>query len=256
MSRENAMNPAPWLLYGLHSIKEKLRANPGDVLEVLIAQESGAQALRELCDLAKMHGVRAAVVRRAVLDRLADGQRHQGAVAKIKPFDYLQVEDLCDEVCAPDWTGCVVALDGLTDPHNFGAILRTAEAVGVRHVIIPKDRSVEVTPVVTKTSAGAVHHLKIYRAINLRRAIEALKERGFWVVGLCANAAEEVYDRLYPEKVCLVLGSEGEGIRPLIRRECDFLVSLPMRGQVASLNVSVAAGVFLYELLRQWRARV
>lgn len=245
------MNQQPWLLYGLHAIREKLRAKADDVLEILIAQESGAKAARELSDEAKKQGVRATVVRRDVLDRLAQGQRHQGAVAKIKPYEYLQIEELFDEVVAAEWSGCVVALDGVTDPHNFGAILRTAEAVGVRHVVIPKDRSVEVSPVVTKTSAGAVHHMKIHKATNLRRAIGGLKERGFWTVGLSADVAEGIFDRIYPEKVCLVLGSEGEGIRPLIRQECDFLVSIPMLGKVASLNVSVAAAIFLYELLRQ-----
>lgn len=249
------MNQPPWLLYGLHAIREKLRAKADDVLEILIAQESEARAARELSDEARKQGVRTTVVRRDVLDRLAQGQRHQGAVAKIKPYEYIPIEDLFDEVVAADWSGCVVALDGLTDPHNFGAILRSAEAVGVRHVVIPKDRSVEVTPVVTKTSAGAVHHLKIYKATNLRRAIGGLKERGFWSVGLSVDVGDGIFDRVYPAKVCLVLGSEGEGMRPLIRQECDFLVSIPMLGKVASLNVSVAAAVFFYELLRQRRAR-
>jgi len=249
------MNQEPWLLYGLHAIREKLRAQANDVLEILVAQESGANAVRELCDEAKKRGVRSTVVRRAFLDRLAQGQRHQGAVAKIKPFEYSGMDDLFEAVAASDWSGSIVALDGVTDPHNFGAILRTAEAVGVKHIVIPKDRSVEVTPVVSKTSAGAVHHLKIHKATNLRRAMDGLKERGFWTVGLSVGVAESIFDRVYPAKLCLVLGSEGDGIRTLIRQECDFLVSIPMLGRVASLNVSVAAAVFLYEVMRQRQAR-
>ena len=149
----------------------------------------------------------------------------------------------------------ILILDGLTDPHNFGALLRTAEAVGIRHVIIPKDRSVGVTAVVVKASAGAVHHLKIYKATNLRRAIKSLKDQGFWVAGLDVHATDGIYDRVLPERLGIVLGSEGAGIRPLIRQECDFLVSIPMAGKIASLNVAVAGAVFLYELVRQKKAK-
>lgn len=252
MKNEITRKQEPWLLYGLHAIREKLRAQASDVLEILIAQDA-VKAARDLTDEAEKRGVRVTTVRRAILDRLARGQRHQGAVAKIKPHDYGNIEDLLDEVATADWSGSVIALDGLTDPHNFGAILRTAEAVGVKHIVIPRDRSVEVTPIVSKTSAGAVHHLKVHKVTNLRRALEGLKERGFWTVGLCAGISESIFDRVYPPKLCLVLGSEGEGIRPLIRQECDFLVAIPMLGKVASLNVSVAAAVFLYEVLRQRR---
>jgi 23S rRNA (guanosine2251-2'-O)-methyltransferase len=245
------MNQAPLLLYGIHSILEKLRAAPDDVEEILLTEDSLGGSARALHREAKRLGVRVSYASRAALDRLSQGQRHQGAVARIAPYGYFQIPDLLDEVSAPEFSGCVLALDGLTDPHNFGAILRTAEAVGVRHVVIPKDRSVDVTPVVMKTSAGAVHHLKVCKATNLRRVIAGLKARGFWVVGLCADAPEGIFDHLYPLKVCLVLGSEGGGIRPLIRSECDFQVAIPMLGKTASLNVSVAGAVFLYEWVRQ-----
>jgi len=240
-------------LYGIHPIVEKLRAAPDEVIEIILADEAAGKAAQELRQLANQLGLAVLVKPRGVLDRLARGQRHQGAVAKINPYDYGLVSELLNEVAPAQWSGCVVVLDGITDPHNFGAILRTAEAVGVQHILIPKDRSVGVTPTVTKTSAGAVHHLRVFQATNLRRALEQLKKQGFWVVGLSAEAQEGVFDRTYPSKVCLVLGSEGEGIRPLIRRECDFEVAIPMVGKTASLNVSVAAGVFFYELLRQKR---
>jgi 23S rRNA (guanosine2251-2'-O)-methyltransferase len=144
-----------------------------------------------------------------------------------------------------------VILDGITDPRNFGAILRTAEAVAVGHIIIPKDRSVRITPVVLKTSAGAVNHLRIYRVTNLRRAIASLKKSGFWIAGLDANAKTS-YDTIeYPDKLGIVLGSEGRGLRPLISNECDYLVRIPMKGKISSLNVSVAAAILLYEVSRQ-----
>jgi 23S rRNA (guanosine2251-2'-O)-methyltransferase len=145
----------------------------------------------------------------------------------------------------------VLILDQLTDPRNFGALLRTAEAVGIRHVVIPKDRAVDVTPIVVKASAGAAHYLKIYKVTNLQRAMAQLKEKGFWFTGLDPQAKTGLYDQIFPEKLGIVLGSEGTGIRPLIRRECDFLVSVPMRGRIASLNVAAAGAVVLYEVFRQ-----
>jgi len=247
------INQTPLLLYGIHSVLEKLRAAPSDIEEIVIAQESLDGSARALHREAKRLGVPVSYAARTVLDRLAKGQRHQGTVARIAPFGYSQISDLLEEVSPPEFSGCVLALDGLTDPHNFGAILRTAEAVGVRHVVIPKDRSVDVTAVVMKTSAGAVHHLKVCKATNLRRVIVGLKQRGFWVVGLCADAQEGLFDHNYPPKLCLVLGSEGGGIRSLIRSECDFQVAIPMLGRTASLNVSVAGAVFLYEWVRQRR---
>jgi 23S rRNA (guanosine2251-2'-O)-methyltransferase len=132
--------------------------------------------------------------------------------------------------------------------------LRTAEAVGIRRVLIPKDRSADVTPIVAKVSAGAVHHLKVYRVTNLRRAMLTLKEQGYWLVGLDDHAPEQIYDRVYQDRLGIVLGSEGRGIRPLILRECDYRVSIPMLGKVSSLNVAVAGAVFLYEILRQKRS--
>jgi 23S rRNA (guanosine2251-2'-O)-methyltransferase len=173
-------------------------------------------------------------------------------IARVTLYAYLEFAQLLQNVSTP--AACwILFLDGLTDPHNFGALLRTAEAVGVRHVVIPKDRSVDVTPTVVKASAGAVYHLEIYKVANLRRAIAALKKHGFWIVGLADKAAETIYDRVYADRLGIVLGSEGGGIRPIVLRECDYVVSIPMRGQVSSLNVGVAGGVFLYELVRQQR---
>lgn len=241
----------PQLLFGINPVLEKLKASPTEVLEVMIAAGKRGPSLRSLDAEARRRGLKVHYLDVERLDRLADGRRHQGVVARVEPYPYHELSDLFPDLPALPGHHWVLFLDGLNDPRNFGAILRSAEGVGIRHVVIPKDRAVSVTPTVAKTSAGAVHYLKIYRVPNLRQAIMALKEKGYWVVGLDAGAKEGAFDRVYPEKLAIVLGSEGGGIRSLIRRECDFLVSLPMRGEVGSLNVAVAGAVFLYELLRQ-----
>jgi 23S rRNA (guanosine2251-2'-O)-methyltransferase len=238
-------------LFGINPVLEKLKATPHDISEILIGKGFSASALQAIEVRARRIKLPVKYVVPELLDQLSDGQRHQGVVAKVKIYSYSSFSDLLKEVPSFSELIWILILDGLTDPRNFGALLRTAEAVGVQHVVIPKDRAVAVTPTVVKASAGAVHYLQIYRETNLRRVILKLKELGFWIVGLDPQAAETIYDRVYPKRLGIVLGSEGEGIRPLILRECDYLVSIPMRGKIGSLNVSVAGAVFFYELLRQ-----
>ncbi|MFQ5903125.1 MAG: 23S rRNA (guanosine(2251)-2'-O)-methyltransferase RlmB [Candidatus Binatia bacterium] len=241
----------PLFLFGINPVLEKLKGSPQEVFEVLILSGHKRAVLRSIDAEARRRGLPVRYLESEALGRLTDGRKHQGVVAKVGLYSYgLFAELLQNPSSSPghDW---ILLLDRLTDPRNFGALLRTAEGAGIRHVVISKDRSVGVTPTVVKTSAGAVHYLKIYRVSNLRSAILALKEKGYWVVGLDAGAKEGLYGRVYPEKLVVVLGAEGTGIRPLIRQECDFLVSIPMRGRVTSLNVAVAGAIFLYELLRQ-----
>lgn len=242
------------IIFGINPILEKLRASSCDILEILIADGAGRTPPREISQEAARLGVTLVHVHPKSLDRLVGGQRHQGVVARVEAYAYLPFDQLLKEVAASSAAGRILILDGITDPRNFGALLRTAEAVQVSHVIIPKDRSVGVTPVVTKASAGAVHHVKISKVTNLRRAIAELKEHGFWTVGLAGGNTETIYDRVYPERLAIVLGSEGTGVRPVNLRECDFAASIPMLGKIESLNVAVAGAVFLYELLRQDRS--
>jgi 23S rRNA (guanosine2251-2'-O)-methyltransferase len=249
------MDEEPKFLFGINPVLEKLKASPHDISEILIAQGSSAPALRGVDTQARSLGIRVKYLPPDLLDRLADGQRHQGVVAKVVAFFYLSFDELRKAISASSELVWILILDGLTDPRNFGALLRTAESVGIHHIVIPKDRAVAVTPTVVKASAGAAHYLNIYRTTNLRRAILDLKEIGFWIVGLDTKAPESIYDRIYPKRLGIVLGSEGGGIRPLILRECDYLASIPMAGKIASLNVAVAGAVFLYELLRQARSR-
>jgi 23S rRNA (guanosine2251-2'-O)-methyltransferase len=243
------------LVFGINPVLEKLREQADDVREILVSEAADRAALRLIKSEAVRLGLRWVSVAPRILDQLAGTQKHQGVIAKIEPFNYLSWADwLRITAKSSDPTDCLLILDGLTDPRNFGALLRTAEAVGIRSVIIPKDRSVEVTPVVVKTSAGASHHLKIVKVTNIRDVLIQIKKIGYWIVGLDVQSRETIYDRKYPPRLAIVLGSEGKGIRPLILRECDFKVSIPMSGKIASLNVAVAGAVFLYEVVRQNRA--
>jgi 23S rRNA (guanosine2251-2'-O)-methyltransferase len=238
-------------IFGVNPVAERLRHAPAEVYEVLVAAGTSHNALRAIAREAERFGLPVRFVDSALLSRLSASGKHQGVVAKVADYAYYRLQDVLQDLLvpgAPDW---ILALDGVTDPRNLGALLRTAEGVGIRHVVIPKDRAVGVTPAVEKSAVGAVSHLRICRVTNLQRALIALKEHGFWVVGLDTDAPQVIYGQTYPEKLVIVLGAEGAGLRPLIRRECDLLVSIPMRGQIDSLNVAVAAGVFLYEVLRQ-----
>lgn len=241
-------------VFGINPVLEVLQVRSGDVVEVLVSNASEGDALKRVVREARQRGLRVTPVERKILDRLAGGQRHQGVIAKVKAYDYFSFEDLLQRISTDDTTRWILILDGITDPRNFGALLRTAEAVGIHHVVIPKDRSVEVTPIAVKASAGAAYHLNISRVTNLRRAIGQLKEQGYWAVGLDGDSPESIYEKQYPERLAIILGSEGKGMRPLILHECDFLVSIPMLGKVGSLNVGAAAAVFFYELLRQRRS--
>ena len=242
------------IVFGINAVREKLRASTKDVLEILVADSSDRVALRQIREDAERLGLRITRVPFKTLDQFVGGLKHQGVVARLEPHRYAEFAEVFQEVSNSAVASWILILDGLTDPRNFGALLRTAEAVGITYVIIPKDRSVDVNSIVARTSAGATHHLKIAKVTNLRRAIGELKDHGYWIVGLDSKSKESIYDRIFPKRLAIVLGSEGKGVRPVNSRECDFLVSIPMLGKIESLNVSVAGAVVLYELLRQSRS--
>lgn len=240
-------------IFGINAVREMLQAAPGDMLELMVVGGDQRPVLKSMEAQARRLNLRVTPIAFDLLDRLANGRRHQGVAARVKEFTYLGFAELLKQLsdsALPHW---ILLLDGLTDPRNFGAILRTAEAVGIHCVIIPKDRAVRVTPAVVQASAGAVRYLKICIVTNLRQAITAIKQRGFWIIGLDSRAHDSLYDVDYPGRIGIVLGSEGSGVRPLIQKECDYLVSIPMLGKISSLNVAVAGAVFLYELLRRKR---
>src|SRR6267143_1230024 len=240
-------------IYGINAVTESLKARARSFAWVGVAKERHDLRLRRVVDECRRQGVAVRFVSRPELDRMAGNNAHQGVVAVTSAKQY---NDLDDVVAAKRGQfSLVVVLDGVEDPHNLGAILRTADAAGADGVIIPERRAAAVTGVVTKTSAGASEHLPIAKVTNIARTVEELKERNIWVAGL-DERGPQTYDALdYNMDCAIVLGAEGKGVHDLVRRKCDFLVSIPMLGKVSSLNVSVAAGVVLYEIVRQRRKR-
>lgn len=227
---------------------EALRA--GRVKELRVGNRSGDR-LRELVALASDTGVAVRQVPPDVLDRQARGGVHQGVVADVEERAALSVGEL---VSGARETPLIVVLDGIEDPHNLGAILRTADAAGVDGVVIQTRRSAALSGAAAKASAGAVAHVRIAEVVNIARAIEELKAAGVWTVGLAGDGTTQ-YDAVdYTAPTALVLGAEGTGLRRLVRERCDFVASIPMQGNVGSLNVSVAAGIALFEAVRQRRS--
>lgn len=235
---------------GIHPVRELLLAG-GEVRRLVVDDDRHrTDEITELLDLARDAGVPVDRVARADVDDLAEGQVHQGVVALAPPFAYAQLDSLLGRPSGRD--RLLVALDGITDPHNVGSIARTAEAVGAAGLLVPSRRASGITPTVEKAAAGALAHLPVARVTNLVRALQRAKKSGFWVVGLDADGDVEVTESgLMDESVVIVVGSEGDGLARLTRLECDQLVRLPMRGRVASLNASVAAAVAMYEVVRR-----
>ena len=245
------------VVYGIHAVRALLERHPQRVQRVWIASGSGSSSrLDELRALAQLAGVPIGAADTAELDRLADGERHQGAVAAIVPPAGDPETQLEEALEAPgDAPALLLVLDGVTDPHNLGACLRSADAAGVAAVIVPRDRAAGLTPVVRKVAAGAAESVPLVAVVNLARTLRELKERGLWLVGTADEAPRTLYDVDLAGPTVLVMGSEGEGLRRLTRETCDELVSIPMAGAVASLNVSVATGIALFEAVRQRRAK-
>ncbi|MEO0946645.1 MAG: 23S rRNA (guanosine(2251)-2'-O)-methyltransferase RlmB [Cyanobacteria bacterium J06641_5] len=185
------------------------------------------------------------------LDRLVEGANHQGVVAQVAPYDYLELGELIERAQAATKAPVFVAADSITDPHNLGAIARTAEALGAQGLIIPQRRAVGITSTVTKVAAGALENLPVSRVVNLPRALEELKQAGFWVYGTASEGSERLHQVKFDGPIVLVIGSEGKGLGLLVQRHCDALVSIPLSGKTPSLNASVAAAIFLYEAFRQ-----
>jgi 23S rRNA (guanosine2251-2'-O)-methyltransferase len=232
-------------VYGVNPVLEALRAHPQDVLRVLV-EHKRSQGAQRVAQAASALGVR--VEEAGDLDRRARGGVHQGVGAELAEFEYLELSELLQRSPAPAF---VLVLDGVTDPQNLGALVRSAHALGAHGVVLPKDRAASVTPTVTKAAAGALEHCPIARVTNLSRAVDDLKEAGLWTVALAAEGDKELSEVDLTTPIALVLGSEGAGVRPLVRKTCDHVARIPMAGKVASLNVAAAGAVALYEVARQ-----
>ena len=236
-------------MFGVLPVLEALRANARRIDKILVAEGVREKRLEEIFDLARANGVRVDRVAREVLERSVDSNaNHQGVAAFAAAADYVTVDDLLDGVAKE---ALLIILDGVEDPRNLGAVLRSAECAGADGVIIPDRRAAGLTETVAKSSAGAIEYVKVAKTTNLNRLIEDLKARNIWVVGTSADAATEYTDWDWRQPSALVLGAEGTGLHRLVAENCDVLVKIPMYGKIDSLNVSVAAGVILFEARRQ-----
>jgi 23S rRNA (guanosine2251-2'-O)-methyltransferase len=239
------------LLIGIHAVSSALKAAAGDVEWLRIAADSKNKRLAEIESRAHGSGIKVIRVKAPELDKLSDQQRHQGVIAGFRGSNIASEGRLDAILDAMENAPLILVLDGVQDPHNLGACLRTAEAAGVDLVVICKDRSAGITPVVRRAASGAAETLSIIQATNLARVLRTLKKRGIWLAGTSDAANESLYATDLTGPLALVMGSEGSGLRRLTSELCDYLISIPMAGQVESLNVSVATGVCLYEINRQ-----
>ena len=232
------------ILIGIHPVAEALRARrPLD--RVLVARGAAGGRLQEIIDLAREHGIPIRFEERPALDRVAGSATHQGVVALGAEQRYAGLEDIAGNA------RLLVLLDGIEDPHNLGAIIRTAYAAGADAVVVPERRASGLTETVAKASAGALEYLPVVRVTNINRAIEQLKERGFWIYGLDERGDRDYASVTYNAPTALVFGAEGHGLHQMVRKHCDVLVRIPVAGKIPSLNVSVAAGVVLYDWKRK-----
>lgn len=237
-------------LYGLHAMQSVLEKEPERIIEVMVLKGRNDERLSEIVNQARRFGISIQFCQRKVLDDKVDGQQHQGVVARAKPARVLDENDLSailDNATQP----FLLVLDGVTDPHNLGACLRTADGAGVDAVVVPKDKSASLTPTVRKVACGAAEVMPLIQVTNLSRTLKQLKDKGVWVIGTAGETDQTLYDIDLAGPTALVMGAEGKGMRRLTRENCDQLVKLPMAGSVTSLNVSVATGVCLYEIVRQ-----
>ena len=241
-------------LYGIHALTAVLEREPQRILEIYIAKGRDDERLHTLINLARKNGLGIQFCNKKILDDKAQGESHQGVVARAQPAKTLSENDLDEIITHAQNMGkapFLLVLDGVTDPHNLGAVLRSADAAGVDAVIVTKDKSASLNATVRKVACGAADVIPLIQVTNLSRTLAELQEKAIWVVGTAGEATQSVFDCKMNGPIALVMGAEGKGMRRLTRERCDELIKLPMHGTVSSLNVSVATGICLYEILRQ-----
>lgn len=240
------------LLHGINPVREALAGVARKPLELILLQGERSTRVDEIETLARERQVKVSRLERKDFDRLAGQSRHQGVLLRLEAFLYASLHDLIACWQESGRPAFFLLLDGITDPHNLGAIIRSAEVAGCHGVVLAKDRSCPVTPVVEKTAAGALSYLPLCQVTNLSRAMEELKQVGVWCYGLAGEeGATSLYEADLSGHLAMVVGSEGKGLRPNIRKHCDALLAIPMGGKISSLNASVASGVALFEVVRQ-----
>ena len=238
----------PRVVFGFHAVLARLRADPKSVLEIFLDETRNDARGKDLAAAAERAGVHLMRVPTKRLDGFYGGGRHQGVVARV---EVKNLSHSLDEILEPVEKALLLVLDGVTDPHNLGACLRVANAAGAHAVIAPKDRAAGISAAVSKVASGAAESTPYLMVTNLARTLAEIKERNIWVVGADERAEKTLYETDLPDSIAWVLGAEGEGMRRLTRESCDLLVRIPMRGEVESLNVSVSAGVCLFESVRR-----
>ena len=239
----------PRVVFGFHAVLARLRADPASVLELFVDETRHDARIRDVATVAERAGVKVMKVPTKRLDGFYGGGRHQGVVARVEVKSLSHsLDEILEQVQGPP---LLLLLDGVTDPHNLGACLRVANAAGVHAVVAPKDRAAGISAAVSKVASGAAESTPYLMVTNLARTIDELKEREIWVVGTDERAEQSIYQANLPEAIAWVLGAEGEGMRRLTREKCDLLVRIPMAGEVGSLNVSVAAGICLFDSVRR-----
>ncbi|MBR3153118.1 MAG: 23S rRNA (guanosine(2251)-2'-O)-methyltransferase RlmB [Clostridia bacterium] len=238
------------IVEGRNSVFELLNSDR-DINKIFVQAGEKHGAIFKIIALAKEKKIVISEAEKSKLDMMSKTKNHQGVIAVVPPFNYVEVEDILDVSKEKNEDSFILILDGIEDPHNLGAIIRTAETAGVHGIIIPKRRAAQVNSTVAKVSAGAVEHVKIARVNNLNDAISKLKDNGVWVYGTDGEADTYYYDMDLKGNVAIVIGSEGFGMSRLVRENCDGLVKIPMKGKVTSLNASVSAGIVVYEVVKQ-----
>lgn len=239
---------------GRNSVIELLESGR-DVNKIFISEGEKHGSIHKIISMAKMRKIMITEVSKAKLNQMAQTENNQGVIAIVPPFDYCEVEDILEEAKKKGEQPFILILDGIEDPHNLGSIIRTAETAGVHGIIIPKRRAVAVNSTVSKVSAGAVEHMKIARVNNINETIKYLKDNGVWIYGTDMEGKKYYHEEDYKGPVGIIIGSEGFGMNRLVKENCDFLVKIPMKGKITSLNASVSAGIVMYEVVRQRNLR-
>ncbi|GKW52544.1 23S rRNA (guanosine(2251)-2'-O)-methyltransferase RlmB [Pseudoalteromonas shioyasakiensis] len=241
------------LIFGFHSVEAILAKEPERFLEIYALKGREDKRLNPVIDQARKFGISVQFMQRKALDNKANGEQHQGIIANVKAARMYNEKDL-DEIIAREETPFLLVLDGITDPHNLGACLRSADAAGVHAIIVPKDKSAKLNGTARKVACGAAETVPLVQVTNLARTLREIKDAGVWVVGTAGETDTELFDANLTGPMAVVMGAEGDGMRRLTREHCDLLVKIPMAGSVSSLNVSVATGICLFEVLRQRNA--
>ncbi len=244
------------ILFGFHSVAEAIKAGKRQFEAVFISGHRTGSRAEHIMALARDKGVSLEAREPAVLDKLTGGAVHQGIAAKVSPFPTRSGLDIVHDIQKEDRPCFILVLENIEDPHNLGALIRTALCAGADGIMIPKNRSALPSPTVSRTSAGAMEHANIYMLTNTASVLRGLKENGVWVYGLEAGGNDSLYNTDLTGSIALVVGGEHKGVRPGVRKECDFLLSIPISGQINSLNASVAGGIAMFEARRQRRALV